>query len=567
MPAAVEIPRPTDHRRLDEAAGRLRQAARSFARLPIAEKTSLARSMLEGQVKVAERSVHASCAAKGIPLGTPAEGEEWLGGPYLNIRILQLNIESLRQIEKTGTTRIGAVDRTIDGRERVQLFPLSTLDGMLFPKITGEVHLEAGATAGERARFYKKPDHDGRVALVLGAGNQNALPSTDVISKMFNEGKVCLLKVNPVNGYVGPFIEEAFAEPIRRGFLAVVYGGGDEGAYLCKHPAVDEIHITGSDKTHDTIVWGPPGPERAERMARNRPLLDKEITGELGNVSPVLVVPGPYSKEDVAHAAENIAGHMINNASFNCNAGKILITPERWDKRDELLADMGRAFEGVPARRAYYPGAAQRYAALTEGRSGLTKVGSGEGALPWTIVPGLDPGNAADKAWTMEPFCSLISETSVGSSSDPIEYLKRAVAFTSERLWGTLSATILIHPKTAADPKAAEALERAVVELEYGAVGINIWPAALAVIGLTPWGAHPGSTLTDIQSGRGFVLNTQKLEHIEKAVVRAPFRAFPKLPYFPNHKTLHTLARRITYFEASRSLFRLPGLITAGLRA
>ena len=52
MSAAVEIPKPTDHRRLDEVVGRLRENARTFATLPIAEKIALAKSMLEGQAKV-----------------------------------------------------------------------------------------------------------------------------------------------------------------------------------------------------------------------------------------------------------------------------------------------------------------------------------------------------------------------------------------------------------------------------------------------------------------------------------------------------------------------------------
>jgi hypothetical protein len=37
--------------------------------------------------------------------------------------------------------------------------------------------------------------------------------------------KVYLLKVNPVNAYLGPFIEEAFHKAIAKNFLAVVYGG------------------------------------------------------------------------------------------------------------------------------------------------------------------------------------------------------------------------------------------------------------------------------------------------------------------------------------------------------
>jgi hypothetical protein len=56
------------------------------------------------------------------------------------------------------------------------------------------------------------------------------------------------------------------------------------------------VHITGSDRTHDRIVWGPPGAEReSRRMAEDEPLLKKPISSELGCVTPVVMVPGPYT--------------------------------------------------------------------------------------------------------------------------------------------------------------------------------------------------------------------------------------------------------------------------------
>src|SRR5919198_1341225 len=98
---------------------------------------------------------------------------------------------------------------------------------------------------GSPARFYKEPDHEGRVCLVLGAGNVNSIPPGDVVTKMFVEGKVCVLKMNPVNAYMGPLLEEAFADAIAAGFLAIVYGGAEEGDYLARHASVDEVHVTG----------------------------------------------------------------------------------------------------------------------------------------------------------------------------------------------------------------------------------------------------------------------------------------------------------------------------------
>ena len=107
-----------------------------------------------------------------------------------------------------------------------------------------------------RASFYKEPQHEGRVVCVLGAGNIAAIPAMDVLTKMFNEGKVCLLKMNPVNAYLGPYLEKAFRVAIDSGYLKIIYGGVEESKYATSHALVDEIHITGSDKTHDAIVWG-----------------------------------------------------------------------------------------------------------------------------------------------------------------------------------------------------------------------------------------------------------------------------------------------------------------------
>ena len=124
-----------------------------------------------------------------------------------------------------------------------------------------------------RARFYKCPDHEGRVVLVLGAGNISGIPTKDVLTKMFNEGKVCVLKMNPVNAYLGPFLEEAFADPIRQGFLAVVYGGPQEGAYLANHRGRRRSapHRFGQDLRSDRV--GTAGTGSRARKAEGRPVL------------------------------------------------------------------------------------------------------------------------------------------------------------------------------------------------------------------------------------------------------------------------------------------------------
>jgi acyl-CoA reductase-like NAD-dependent aldehyde dehydrogenase len=112
--------------------------------------------------------------------------------------------------------------------------------------------------------------------------------------------------MHPVNWYTGPLLARAFASLISMGVLEIVYGGVEVGQYCCKHSLVDSIHITGAAQTHDAIIWGPAS-EQAARKESDTPVIDKPITSELGCVSPIIVVPGVWSGDDVEFQAEHIA--------------------------------------------------------------------------------------------------------------------------------------------------------------------------------------------------------------------------------------------------------------------
>jgi acyl-CoA reductase-like NAD-dependent aldehyde dehydrogenase len=566
--SAAPAPERTEPLRLDEAVARLRDGATRWARAPFADRIALARSMLHGVDRTAASAVAAACTAKGIPAGSPLAGEEWVSGPYLVARFLRQLVRSLVMLARNGNTPVGALGETVDGRLSVRVFPASRVDALLYPGVRGEVHLQAGIDEATlhatRARFYKAPDHDGRVCLVLGAGNINAIPALDVATKLFLEGKVCVLKMNPVNAYLGPILQDAFAEAVARGALEIAYGGADEGAYLAHHPGVDEVHMTGSLRTHDALVWGPPGPEREARRARGAPLLEKEISSELGGVTPVLVVPGPWEGATLRAQAENVAGMVTYNAAFNCVSARALVTPTRWRHRDAFLAGVEHFMALAPARQPWYPRSLEQHAAATAGRTRIRQVGRGEGTLPWTLVTDLDAA-ADDPAFTEEAFCPVLAETSVGSE-DPVEFLERAVDFANARLQGTLAAHLVVHPRTLADPALRLAVQRAVGRLRYGTVAINEWAAAAFALGTTPWGAFPGATIADARSGRGFVHNALMLEGIEKTVVRQPARPFPKPVYFPTHRSGHLLGPKLVRLEARGRLRHLPGVVLAGLR-
>jgi len=556
---------------MDRAVNLAQEAAPRFAALGLEERISLLKALQRGVLSIAEASVETGCRAKGITPGSPLEGEEWATGPYGVMRQLRLLRESLRSLKERGTTPLGPLSRTADGRTSVGVFPMNALDGLFFRNVSVSVRMSEGLTEEQvkemRAPFYRGKRHQGRVVLILGAGNIASIPVMDVLTKLFNEGKVCLLKMSPVNDYLGPFIERAFREAIGRGYLGILYGGAGEGSYLCRHEGVDEIHITGSDRTHDSILWGPPGRERAERRRSGDPQLHKEITSELGNVSPAIIVPGPYREKEQHFQAEGLVGAATTNASYLCNAARILVTPRGWPGRVPFIRNIEGVLAHVPTRKAFYPGSEERWSLLTSGRHRLrTFGGSGGGRLPWALATWLDPDDGGEELFREEMFCPILGETSVGSE-DPLDFLGKAVDFVNTRLWGTLSVTLIIHPTSMADPTIGAAVEDAIARLRYGTVSVNSFPGVSYALGSPPWGGYPGSGPRDIQSGSGWVHNTSMLEGVEKVVCRHPLMTYPKPPYFPGHRGGRHLMRRLTYLEKNYSWSRVPGVVLASLRA
>ena len=555
---------------LEAAVARVRDAAQVFATLDITTRVSLLRELRARFAAVAPRMVAAGCAAKGLRVDSAAAGEEWATSPWPIVRQLRLLDTTLVALAGGAHPPVAGYRDAPDGRLLVRVQPADLLDRCSLPGISADVRMLPGVDragcADRRGSFYKRPAHAGRVALVLGAGNVASIPMQDVLTRLFNDGTVCVLKMNPVNAYLGPLFAEACAPLIDAGWLAIVYGGGEVGACLATHPDVDEIHITGSDRTYDAIVWGATPDEQRARKAARSPLNNRPVSAELGNILPVLLVPGPYSARELAYQARDVAGYVTGNASFWCTAAKMLVLPRGAGESERFLLALGEVFARTPTRKAYYPGAFERWQRLTAGQPDIKHYGEpAVGELPWTLVRNLDP--AVDQPlFRDEPFCSILSQTSVGSS-DPLAYLQEAVAFCNTRLWGTLTATLIVHPRSLRDPTIARAVEEAIAALRYGSIGVNVFPGLAFGLGTTPWGAFPGAPREDIQSGCGFVHNTSMLEDIEKVIVRGPlWQPFPQ-PYHPGHRSADRLLQHLCALEHDHRWSRLPGLLGAALGA
>lgn len=556
----------TPNEEVDRRLAMLAAAKSRFARLPLVERIQLAESCLEGTFRLAPEWLAAACAAKGIALESPTSGEELATGPLATTRYLQLLIGSLKEIDAYGRPQLpGEMAEDDDGRLRIQVFPARGLyDQWLFRGFRADVWLQPGvnrenlddALAPNFAARLKTE----RIALVLGAGNVSSIPAVDAFGKLFAAGRVVLLKLNPVNEYLGEIFEQAYSALIEAGFLQLIYGGAETGAYAVSHPLVDEVHITGSIASHDTIVWGPPGDEREARRSAGQPLLTKPITSELGNVTPWIVVPGPYRRRELDFQAENVAAMIVNNASFNCIACKLIVTWRGWPDRQKFLDKIDSVLARTPRRRAYYPGSVERFRRFT----GREPEQNPPGTLPWTLVRDIDPQR--EPRWLEEEsFVCACAETALDAGS-PAEFLDRAVDFVNQRVWGTLGAGLMVHPKSRKGQENEERFRRAVARLRYGTVAVNHWPAIAYAIMNTPWGGYPCGTLADAQSGAGWVHNTYLFERIEKSVLSGPLIVRPKPFWFPSHRQADKLAWKALDLYRQPHWRKLPSIFWSALR-
>ncbi len=557
-----------DTRSLDAAIQDLQARKDAWAQLAIPAKRKYLAAVRVKQAAIAEAMVAAAAEAKKISPG-PIEAEDWAGGPYCILRYTRSINRTLQQIETHGEPLIGRrTVRTLpNGKVAVRVFPEDLSDRLLYAGFTGEVWMRSGLTANSlrdaTAQFYRNPRPSGKVNLVLGAGNVAGIGPLDVLTKLYVEGKVSLLKLNPVNQYLGPFIENFLSDFIRDGFVRIAYGGADVGQYLCDHPGIEEIHITGSHLTHDAIVFGP-GEEGLKRKLSSDPRLKKPITSELGNVSPVIVVPGPWKASDLRFHAANIATQMINNCGFNCCAAKVLVLQEGWPQAATLKEELMSILAAAPRRNAYYPGAEERYDRFVSSVPNARVAGPRTpGILPWTLIPDLPPVDATNLCYTTESFCGLMAQTSL-PETDNAGFLDHAVEFCNDSLWGTLSACVIVHPET--ERELGARFENAIAALRYGTIGINHWPGLSFVLGSTTWGAFPGHTFQDIQSGIGVVHNSRLFDQPEKTVIRGPFRMWPEPAWFVTNRAAHKIFRKLVQFEKNPNFINLATVIGTAIR-
>lgn len=558
---------------IDQAIAELQTHADEWARLPIKRKIVLLTQIRERLGEYAQAWVDASVTGKKLDPSSPLVGEEWSSGPWALAAALNALIATLNALQQGKMPKIKKVRTRANGQLVLQVYPNSIYDKLLTDGVSAEVWMHPTVNKTNLnhhiGTFYKQRNPSGNVALVLGAGNINSIAPLDVLYKLIADGEVAILKMNPVNDYLGPIIAEIFQPLSDAGYFRIVYGGADVGAYLVAHEGVDSIHITGSERTHDIIVYGA-GAEGAARKAQNDPILDKPITSELGGIGGVIVVPGPWDDADVAYQAEHIASLKLHNAGCNCIAAQVLILPREWERSTQLLDAVRTQLQTLPPRPHYYPGAEKRIETAIAETDGKV-----EQFAACALITGLDPDDDNEHCYSQEFFATALAQTSL-AGSDPATFLRNAVAFANDKLDGTLGVQLLIHPKTI--KQLGNKFEQALADLRYGTIGVNIWSGVGFNLPHVAWGAYPGHTLDDIQSGIGVVHNAFLLDKTEKNILYGPFwesprgikhgyfGTLPKPPWFVTNKSAETTTRLVTDFYLKPKITKLPAIFASALR-
>lgn len=565
-----------DKTALDTDLNTLAGSRQAWVDTAIADRIAILAQIKECLMPVAQAWAETASRQKGIAAGSPLEGEEWLSGPYTLLGYCNQMMTTLSQVQ--GKKHLSGLPlRELPGGQlAARVLPHSIWDHLLLSGVSVDVWMQAGVTRDNlgqhSAAIYDaaNPAHKvGKVALVLGAGNIASIAPLDVFQKLFSENEVVILKMNPVNEYLIEFLTPALKPLIDRNVLRIVRGGVDVGQYLCTHALVESIHITGAGASHDAIVWGRGGEGEANKAA-NTPQNTRAITSELGAVCPTIVVPGPWSAADIAFQAEQVATQKLHNSGFNCVACQVLVLPAQWAQKKPLIHALESVLKNAQKRGLYYPGAADRLSKFSENNPQAKPLSGEAGFL---IAPLNDA--ASDAAFNTEVFAPALNITEIDNPSAEA-FLQAAIAFANDRLYGTLGANIVIHPDTIAQ-MGRERFDAMLQTLRYGTIAINAWTGVGFLTPQATWGAFPGHTLADVQSGIGVVHNTFLFDRAERTVVEAPFRPFPRNllsgsftllprpPWFITNRKGAILGKLLVAFQYRPSFLKMPRIFLNAL--
>lgn len=378
----------------------------------------------------------------------------------------------------------------------IEVFPHTAKDKVMAGKQRGHLRVK-----GEPKQINPMDKPSGVIA-VLGAGNYSS--SLEMVKAMFWENKAVIHKPHHLNEASDAVWQKIFAPLVEIGALS--FCSADQGRDLTGIQGLHAIYFTGGASTAKTIMEN----------------TDTPLVSECGGNNPCIVVPGdrPWTEKEMEHQAIKIASLAKMNGGAVCGRAQTLITSKNWEQREEFLDALRKAIaEQTVSGGTYYPGTDETRKGFEEAYPDAENIQSEGGKYKKSDMLFITGAEEDSYAAKNEAFCQIISEIPLDVPANAEEFLPKAVAFSNEKLLGTLGCMILIDDDTQAAHQ--KSLDDAVTNLSYGGISVNTIPPMVFFSPYLTWGGNEEGR--EFASGVGNFGNALNFENIEKSILYDQF--------------------------------------------
>src|SRR5664279_2410765 len=245
---------------VDAITERLDRGEQTWAATSPARRRELLREL---QRRVGEQGaawVHAAARIKQLAPDSQLLGEEWITGPWAVAGYADALASSLERLERGDDLLQGFPTRQAPGgRLAIEVLPHGVYDRLLLNGFRAEVWMPPEVTEAEVHRSVglaqRQPAVTRGTVLVLGAGNIFSIAPLDTLYQLYAQNRVVVLKLNPITDPLKPVFEAIFEPFLELGVVEILTGGIEVGSALAYHRRIGAVHMTGSEQTHDAIVW------------------------------------------------------------------------------------------------------------------------------------------------------------------------------------------------------------------------------------------------------------------------------------------------------------------------
>lgn len=376
---------------------------------------------------------------------------------------------------------------------------------------------------------------DGGIVAILGAGNFDS--PFEIIRALFLDNCVAVYKAHPINKNSISVWKKIFKPLIK--YQALIFYNVNKGKNLIQNNKLKKIYFTGNTKTAKKILE----------------LTSSKLVAECGGNNPCIIIPGkkPWTKKEIDYNAKLIATFAKMNGGAVCARPQTLITCKNWKQRELFLHELEIAIQEKTApTSSFYPGTDQKFKRFQQNYPNGLLIKNKQNNITNSDFLLIKNIHNNDFALHKEAFCQIIGEIALDTKPNANEFLKAAVNFSNNKLFGSLCCSILIDEKT--QKKYSNSLEEAITNLNYGNISINTMPLYIWLNPYLTWGASKYES--QFESGSGNFGDLMCVTNVEKSIIKSSFCSNKYLSKM-NKPSWLKLSIQLARYTIKPSLFRL----------